>query len=287
MRYFRPATLAEALAIRRGEDVAIIAGGTDIYPAYATRRAWGDPVHKDVLDISRLTELRGIEDRGDHIRIGALATWTDLVRADLPPLFDGLKDAGRQIGGLQVQNRGTVVGNACTASPAGDGIPNLLALDAAFEIAGPSSPALLPAAGFFTGYRATACGPRDIVTAILVPKRDGRGRFVKLGARRYLVISIAMVAATVETDAADRIVAARIAVGACSAVARRLPALEADLAGVPVGEAVDVVAPRHLAGLSPIDDVRASAAYRTAAARALVADCVAAFACPNDGRRAA
>ena len=100
MRYFRPATLAEALAIRRGEDVAIIAGGTDIYPAYATRRAWGDPVHKDVLDISRLAELRGIEDRGDHIRIGALATWTDLVRADLPPLFDGLKDAGRQIGGL-------------------------------------------------------------------------------------------------------------------------------------------------------------------------------------------
>ena len=118
------------------------------------------------------------------------------------------------------------------------------------------------------------------MTAILVPKRDGRGRFVKLGARRYLVISIAMVAATVETDAADRIVAARIAVGACSAVARRLPALEADLAGVPVGEAVDVVAPRHLAGLSPIDDVRASAAYRMAAARALVADCLAAFAGP-------
>ena len=141
MRYFRPATLAEALAIRRGEDVAIIAGGTDIYPAYATRRAWGDPVHKDVLDISRLAELRGIEDRGDHIRIGALATWTDLVRADLPPLFDGMKDAARQVGGLQVQNRGTVVGNACTASPAGDGIPNLLALDAVFEIAGPSSPA--------------------------------------------------------------------------------------------------------------------------------------------------
>ena len=133
MRYFRPATLAEALGIRRNEDVAVIAGGTDIYPAHASRRAWGDPSHKDLLDVSAIAELRGVEDRGDHFRIGALATWTDLARADLPPLFDGMKDAARQIGGAQVQNRGTVVGNACTASPAGDGIPNLLALDAALE----------------------------------------------------------------------------------------------------------------------------------------------------------
>ena len=286
MRYFRPATLAEALAIRGGEDVAVIAGGTDVYPAHAARRAWGDPVHKDVLDMSGVAELRGIEDRGDHIRIGALATWTELIRAELPPLFDGMKDAARQIGGAQVQNRGTVVGNACTASPAGDGIPNLLALDAAFEIAGPA-PARVPASAFFTGYRATACGPRDIVTGVLVPKRGGRGRFVKLGARKYLVISVAMVAAAVETDAAGRVVAARIAVGACSAVARRLPALEADLAGAAVADAARVVAPRHLSDLAPIYDVRASAAYRTAAARALVADCLAGFAHPPAAEEAA
>ena len=108
---------------------------------------------------------------------------------------------------------------------------------------------------------------------------------MKLGARRYLVISIAMVAAIVETDTSERVVAARIAVGACSAVARRLPALEADLAGVPVGDAAAVVAPRHLAELSPIDDMRASAAYRLAAAQALVADCLAGFADPAGGRR--
>ena len=287
MRYFRPATLAEALDIRRNEDVAIIAGGTDIYPAHATRRAWGDPTHKDLLDISRIAELRGIEDRGDHIRIGALATWTDLVRADrLPPLFDGMKEAARQVGGMQVQNRGTVVGNACTASPAGDGIPNLLALDAVFEIAG-QEPFRVPAGAFFTGYRATACGPAGIVTGILVPKRGGRGRFVKLGARRYLVISIAMVAATVETDDAGRIAAARVAVGACSATAQRLPALEADLAGATAADAARLVEPRHLAGLSPIDDVRASASYRMAAARALVADCLAGFAPDVAARRAA
>ena len=273
MRYFRPATLAEALRIRGGEDVAIIAGGTDVYPAHATRRAWGDPAHRGLLDISGIAELRGIEDRGDHVRIGALATWTELARTGLPPLFDGLKRAARQIGGAQVQNRGTIVGNACTASPAGDGIPNLLALDAAFEIAGPLS-ARLPASAFFTGYRETACGPRDLVTAILVPKRGGRGHFVKLGARRYLVISIAMVAATVATDASGRVVSARIAVGACSTVPRRLPALETELVGIPCAEAARLVAPRHLSGLSLIDDVRASGAYRMAAARALVADCL-------------
>lgn len=287
MRYFRPATLAEALDIRRSEDVAVIAGGTDVYPAHAARRAWGDPVHKDLLDISRIAELHGIEDRGDHVRIGALATWTDLVRADhLPPLFDGMKEAARQIGGMQVQNRGTVVGNACTASPAGDGIPNLLALDAVFEIAG-QEPSRVPAGAFFTGYRATACGPAGIVTGILVPKRGGRGRFLKLGARRYLVISIAMVAATVETDDAGRIATARVAVGACSATAERLPALEADLVGVPVADGARLVEPRHLAGLSPIGDVRASAPYRMAAARALVADGLAGFAAPAAERRAA
>ncbi len=274
MRYHRPTSLGEALAIRRSADVAILAGGTDVYPAYVGRKAWGDPTHKDILDISGIADLKGIEDRGDHIRIGALATWTELVRTDLPPLFDGLKRAAREVGGVQVQNRGTIVGNACTASPAGDGIPNLLALDAEFEVAG-SSPALVPAEAFFTGYRTTACGPDQIVTEIRIPKREGRGHFRKLGARRYLVISIAMVAAVVETDNAERIVSALIAVGACSAAARRLGTLETDLAGVPLADAPSLVSARHVADLTPIDDVRASATYRLAAAQALVADCLA------------
>ena len=274
MRYFQPATLPEALAIRRDHAVTVLAGGTDVYPARTGRRAWGDPAQGDVLDLSRIDALRGIEDRGDHFHIGALATWTDLIRADLPPLFDGMKRAAREVGGVQVQNRGTIVGNACTASPAGDGIPNLLALDAAFEIEGPS-PALIPAQDFFMGYRARACGPHDIVTAIRIPKCEGRGHFVKLGARRYLVISIAMVAAAVETDASGRISSARIAVGACSAAARRLPLLEAVLPGVPLAAAADLVEPRHLAHLTPIDDVRASAGYRMAAAMALVGDALA------------
>src|SRR3712207_5977704 len=112
MRYHRPTSLDDALAIRRSADVTILAGGTDVYPAFVGRRAWGDPTHKDFLDISGIAELKGIEDRGDCIRVGALATWTELVRTELPPLFDGLKRAAREVGGAQVQNRGTIVGNA-------------------------------------------------------------------------------------------------------------------------------------------------------------------------------
>ena len=88
-----------------------------------------------MLDISRLAELRGIADAGTHWRIGALTTWSGLIAADLPPIFDGLKLAAKEVGGAQIQNRGTIAGNLCTASPAGDGLPNLLALDADIELA--------------------------------------------------------------------------------------------------------------------------------------------------------
>ncbi|CEJ10021.1 Nicotinate dehydrogenase FAD-subunit [bacterium YEK0313] len=132
--YHRPRSLAEALAIRAKADVAILAGGTDIYPARTTRRAWGDPTHKDVLDISGIAELRGIGEDDGHWRFGCLTTWTDLIRAGLPPQFDAYRQAAREVGGVQVQNSGTLVGNVVTASPAGDGLPNLLALDAEVEL---------------------------------------------------------------------------------------------------------------------------------------------------------
>jgi N-methylhydantoinase B len=280
MHYFRPTTLAEAIAIRRRHDVTVIAGGTDIYPAATARRAWGEPVTGDILDLSAIAELRGIEDRVDHIHIGALATWSDVIRTPLLPLFDGLKRAAREVGGVQIQNRGTVVGNCLTASPAGDGIPNLLALDATFDIAGETVLGM-PASSFFTGYRKTACGPQSLVTGIRIPKRAGRGHFLKLGARRYLVISIAMVAVTVETDDENRILSARIAVGACSAVAQRLGALEAAVIGMRLSEAADIARAAQLTELDPIDDIRASGAYRLAAARHLVADALRDLATPS------
>ena len=152
-------------------------------------------------------------------------------------------------------------------------MPPLLSLDASVELASPTGLRLLPLSSFITGYRRTALRPGESVTAVLVPRPApaARSAFVKLGARRYLVISILMAAAVVEKDAQGRIARAAVAVGAASPVAQRLPALESDLRGL-AGKPSAIVAARHLAGLSPIDDVRASAAYRLEAARAAVGE---------------
>ncbi len=269
--YHRPTDLSEALRILSHEpSLRILAGATDVYPAWTGAQATGGSRgHADVLDISNIAELKGIADRGDHWWLGALTTWTDIVRADLPPLFDGLKAAAREIGGIQIQNRGTIAGNICTASPAGDSIPCLLALDAEIECA-EGRAFCLPLAHFITGYRKIVLDG-GIVTGIRVPKQSGRGHFLKLGARRYLVISIAMVSGTFDIDEATGVIrTARIAVGACSAVAQRLPQLEARLTGTRTG----AIKPTSddLAHLAPIDDVRANADYRRAAALQLVSD---------------
>ena len=134
----------------------------------------------------------------------------------------------------------------------------------------------MPLAQFFTGYRATqVSNGRGLVTGLRIPKRAGAGHFIKLGARSHLVISIVMVAGTLEADAAGRVVAARLAVGACSAVAQRLTGLERELAGQRLDDQLGCrIEARHLALLTPIDDIRADADYRRAAALAATRDLV-------------
>ena len=157
--YHRPVTLEEALAIRAAGPVIVLAGGTDVYPAKAARAGWGDMRHADILDISAVPGLRGIAEEPQGWRIGALTTWSDIIRAELPAQFDGLKLAAREVGGVQIQNRGTLAGNICTASPAGDGVPNLLALDARIELASRLGRRLVPMADFIDGYRHTHAVP--------------------------------------------------------------------------------------------------------------------------------
>ena len=261
--YLRPTELKEALAALAAGPRIILAGGTDYYPARV-----GQPLDDDLLDITALPDLCRIADAGAHWRIPALATWTDLLETKLPPLFDGLKLAAREVGGVQIQNAGTLCGNLCNASPAADGTPNLAALDALVELSSARATRRLPVAEFVTGSRATLRRPEEMVTAIIVPKpkHAARSTFLKLGARKYLVISIVMVAAVLEiTD--GTVASARIAVGSCSAVAQRLPALEAAFAGRRLDASLaDLARPEHLAALSPIDDVRGAAAYRRDAA---------------------
>jgi CO/xanthine dehydrogenase FAD-binding subunit len=273
--YLRPTDLGAALEALAaggpgGGPWQVVAGGTDHYPVRVGRAP-----DEDVLDVSAIGGFREVSPGEGAWWLGALTTWTDLVEAPLPALFDGLKEAARAIGGLQIQSRATIAGNVCNASPAADGIPNLLALDALVTLASAGAERAVPIGQFVTGNRRTLRATDELVTGIYVPAAlsgtRARSAFEKLGSRTYLVISIAMVAAVVETGEDGRIARARLAVGACSEVAQRLPALEAALEGVPATPAAaDLVTPEHLAGLSPIDDVRGTAAYRRDAAVVLV-----------------
>ena len=275
MRYQRPGELAQALDLLASGHWPVLAGGTDFYPALGA-----SPVSGPVLDITAIDSMRGMTRDTGGWRIGALTTWSDIQRADLPAAFDGLKLAGAEVGSVQIQNTATIAGNLCNASPAADGIPPLLCLDASVELASSGQTRHMPLADFITGNRATQLAGNELVTAIIIPRAGARGvsSFIKLGARRYLVISIAMISARLELDSDGLITRAAIAAGACSAVARRLGLLEQDLTGLkPEALQPAAITPDHLAALSPIDDIRASADYRLQAVRELicrvVADC--------------
>ncbi|MFZ5964979.1 FAD binding domain-containing protein [Thalassococcus sp. BH17M4-6] len=263
MTLHRPTSLDAALALLADGGV-VLAGGTDVYPALR------DAAPPDrMIDVTGIAGLRGIARTDSGWRIGAATTWTDVLRADLPPLFDGLKLAASEVGAMQIQNTGTLAGNLCNASPAADGVPPLLALDTQVVLAREGRERRLPLGDFLQGPRQTACRPDELMTALEVPFAEDTGGFLKLGARRYLVISIAMIGVTVAAQQ-GRISRARIAVGACSPVARRLDTLEAALAGADARDVADIVAQADLSVLTPIDDVRAPATYRTDAVRTLV-----------------
>ncbi len=267
-RYAKPTSVDEALALLGSGPWRILAGGTDVYPALGAR-----PNREAILDIGSLTALRGIAREGTLWRIGAATTWSQVVQAALPPAFAALTAAAREVGSVQIQNTATVAGNLCNASPAADGVPPLLVLDAEVELRSVRGQRRVPLADFILGNRRTMRAVDELATAVLVPEAAIRGRsaFVKLGARRYLVISIAMAAARVDIDADGRIATAAIAVGACSAVAQRLRALESSLIGLRPASVRDVLAMADLSALAPIDDVRATASYRLEAAREIVA----------------
>jgi len=266
--YLRPKTLDEAVSLLASTGGQILAGGTDFYPALGDRQPAGR-----VIDITLLREIQGVSFEPDLIRIGGLTTWTEVLRTPLPRCFDALKGAAREVGSVQIQNRGTVAGNLCNASPAADGVPPLLALDAEVELVSAVGRRRMPLGQFIAGNRRTLRRPEEILAAVIVPRRmeHAASAFLKLGARRYLVISISMVAALVQADEAGRVVEAHIAVGSCSATAQRLAELERDLVGRPARAGIGVfVTPEHVAPLSPIDDVRATGEYRRDASLTLV-----------------
>ena len=268
MKLIQAKKLDHALHCLSEDDFTILAGGTDFYPSLQDHA-----VQSNVLDIWGIDELKTITDDGDMLRIGALATWSQLIDHELPASFDGLKLAAREVGSVQIQNRATLVGNLCNASPAADGVPPLLTLDAQVELVSSSSSRTMPLSQFVQGNRKIAKQANEMVSAILIPKAStaGSSSFLKLGARKYLVISISMVAVRIACDNNNCISDAAISVGSCSLVAQRLSELEQSLIGELVNSAVvGKVTVRSLSELSPIDDVRASKQYRLDATVELV-----------------
>jgi CO/xanthine dehydrogenase FAD-binding subunit len=269
MVFQRPHSLAEALTILAEPDWTLLAGGPDVYPAAA-----GMPLTAQICDISAIEEMRAITKTATGWRIGALACWRDLSRHALPPAFDALVTAGRDVGSIQIQNRATIVGNICNASPAADGVPALLILGAEVELASLRGIRRLPLQDFILGNRRTARRSDELVTALHIPQAEttGKSSFMKLGARRYLVISIVMVAGRLLLDPDGRITMARVAVGACSEVAQRLVDLESRLIGSSADNMQAIITAADLSCLQPIDDIRAPADYRLDAAVTLIGD---------------
>jgi CO/xanthine dehydrogenase FAD-binding subunit len=264
--YFRPKELSAALELLVSQDLRIAAGCTDLFPATERKTLQGP-----VLDITGIAALRGIQtDKNGSVRMGATTTWADLIRAPLPPAFDGLKQAARQVGARQIQNQATLAGNLCNASPAADGVPPLMTLDARVEVQSTEGTREAALTDFISGPRKTDLRKGEMVTAIIVPKSAllGTGHFRKLGARDYLVISIAMTAARIVLDGGI-VVDATLAIGSCGPTSVRLREVEALMIGRPLD--VSLISDQQVAAaISPIDDIRADAQYRRISAAELM-----------------
>jgi CO/xanthine dehydrogenase FAD-binding subunit len=269
--YQSPDSLEEALGLMALGGRLPLAGGTDLYAAQLHR-----PFRNALVDLQGIAALKGIHRSRDpegveSLRIGALTTWSDLRGTPLPAGLEALALAAAEVGGRQIQNRGTLGGNLCNASPAADGVPVLLALDASVELQSLGGTRHLPLAAFVHGNRRTACAPDELLVGIDIPLPTSRARsvFLKLGHRRFLVISVTMLAVLIDIDNSGRIQRCAIAVGACSEVAQRLHALEESLLGRTIPSAAARAAQllteekdRMLEVLAPIDDVRGTARYR-------------------------
>ncbi len=265
--FFQPENLTEALEWLGQNRGTIAAGCTDLLAATSAQSLQGD-----VLDVCALAEISGISAQKDGWRIGAGTTWADLAKADLPAAFYGVQQAALQVGSVQIQQVATIGGNLCNASPAADGLVPLLVLGAEVELASLRGRRRLALADFVTGPRQTALAPDEMMLAVHIPQdqTNGHSAFVKLGARKYLVISIAMAAARV-TVQDGKITQCAVAIGSCGPVATRLPKVEERLLGTPTQGALDGLSDRLVsAQIAPIDDIRADSAYRRQAASEVV-----------------
>jgi CO/xanthine dehydrogenase FAD-binding subunit len=266
-QYVAPSSLEQALDyLRRAGEVTILAGGTDLMPQSQGGRL---KIKRTLMNIHHIPELQGIALDGGAIRIGALATITEimhseLVKKHLPILID----ACEHFASNQIRNAATLGGNICNASPAGDMLVPLLVLDAEVELASKPNGSIarrrMPLAEFFVGPGKTRCGPAELLAGLRIglPGANHYARFFKFGTRPALDISTITIgiAGTLKDGALSHV---RVAFGAVAPIPMRAPRTEQALEARRLDAAsIDAVAAVARDEVTPIDDIRASAWYR-------------------------
>jgi CO/xanthine dehydrogenase FAD-binding subunit len=257
-----PRNITDAVRMLRDDGPLVpMAGCTDLYVSLN----FGTLGATRFLDLWRLTRLRSIEDRSGVLSIGALVTYTQIIRSPLvrrrAPM---LSAAAREVGGVQIQNRGTIGGNVANASPAGDTLPVLAAAEAIVVLLSAAGERRVPFTAFYTRYRTSVMRPDELVVALEVPRIRGRQWFRKVGTRAAQSISKVVMAAVAPVDGA----LPRVAFGSIAPTVVRVPRTEAALGrGASMAEAQHTL----LDEIAPIDDIRSTADYRRRVAANLLA----------------
>lgn len=268
-----PASLNDALALIGNEPGVWkpFAGGTDLMVLLEA----GKLPHRNYVNIWPLRELRGIEITDEHVTLGALTTYTEvLANAVLQREFPMLCQAARETGGLAIQNRGTLGGNVVNASPAADSPPALLAYDAEIELVSSSGSRWLPYDGFHTGYKQMTMRADELLSRIRLPRRiaDVKHYYRKVGTRKAQAISKVCFAGVVRMDG-TRVADVRVVLGSVAPIVLRCKQTEDAIRGKELNDDTVKLARETLQReIVPIDDVRSTADYRLRVAANLLVD---------------
>ena len=259
-------SLAEAYALLEAKPpgLRVLAGGTDLMVQVGARIGLDRIGH--VLDIWKVPELRGLALSSGTLRLGALTTYTELLRSPVvAEALPALAEVSREVGAWAIQNRGTLGGNVCNASPAGDTLPILIAAGASFVLGGPRGERTVGSDAFFVGYRKTALAEDELLLRVEIPAL-GKGErllYRKVGTRRAQSISKTLIAARATSIEGGKLHRVRVAAGCVAPVPLRCRAAEAAVEGKVIDAAVLAAARAALeSDIRPIDDVRSTAEYR-------------------------
>lgn len=265
-----PSTLEDATSLLAEKGGRVIAGGTDIIPQMLTRRFCADWL----IDLSKIRELRYITHSNDWVELGAMTTYAQIVESkEIQAAAPLLAQAASLVGSMQIRHRGTIGGNIGNASPAGDTLPPLLALNAEVVLVSSRGNRSLPLSEILIGPGKTALSQDEIIQAIRFRalKPPAKSIFLKLGSREGMAISIVSVAMVIQTDAKGTIEDVRISLGAVAPTAIRCYDAERLLMGQKLTmDIIEEASNLAVRSCSPITDIRGTAEYRRHAVKVLV-----------------